>query len=65
MSDKKEKGISENLKLLREINGSLSKIKNDILMLNNEIKCIKLLIKENNTIVKKDENISNGWLFGG
>ena len=36
MSDKKEKGISKNLKLLREINDSLLKLKNDIFILNND-----------------------------
>lgn len=64
MSDKKEKGISENLKLLREINGSLLKLKNDIFILNNEVKCIKLIINENNKQAKKNENISTGWFFG-
>ena len=64
MSDKKEKGISENLKLLREINDSLLKLKNDIFILNNEVKCIKSIINLNNKQPKKDENISTGWFFG-
>jgi len=64
MSDKKEIGISENLKLLREINDSLLKLKNDIFILNNEVKCIKSIINLNNKQSKKDENISTGWFFG-
>lgn len=64
MSDKKEKGVSENLKLLREINDSLLKLKNDIFILNNEVKCIKSIINLNNKKPKKDENISTGWFFG-
>ena len=64
MSDKTEKGISENLKLLREINDSLSKLKNDVFLLNNEVKCIKLIINETKKNNKQD-NISTGWFFGG
>lgn len=74
MSDKSnnsDKGITENLKLLREINSSLLELKkdiilfkNDIFMLNNEVKCIKSIMTENNKQVKKNDNISTGWFFG-
>ena len=59
-----EKNVSENLKLLREINTTLNILKNDIFLINNEIKCIKSFIskleKQKST---KQENISTGWFF--
>ena len=60
-----DKNISENLKLLREINTTLNILKNDIFMINNEIKCIKSYINESEKQknLSKPENISKGWFF--
>ena len=59
-----EKNVSENLKLLREINTTLNILKNDIFMINNEIKCIKSYISESEKQkMSKPENISKGWFF--
>tara|TARA_B100000900_G_C20565982_1_gene711118 strand:+ start:298 stop:489 length:192 start_codon:yes stop_codon:yes gene_type:complete len=60
-----EKNVSENLKLLREINTTLNILKKDIFMINNEIKCIKSYINdsEKQKKISKPENISKGWFF--
>tara|TARA_B100000676_G_C17432360_1_gene509949 strand:- start:92 stop:283 length:192 start_codon:yes stop_codon:yes gene_type:complete len=60
-----EKNVSENLKLLREINTTLNILKNNIFMINNEIKCIKSYINdsEKQKKISKPENISKGWFF--
>tara|TARA_Y100000389_G_C17226294_1_gene395825 strand:+ start:367 stop:558 length:192 start_codon:yes stop_codon:yes gene_type:complete len=57
--------VSENLKLLREINTTLNILKKDIFMINNEIKCIKSYINdsEKQKNISKPGNISKGWFF--
>lgn len=60
-----DRNVSENLKLLREINTTLNILKKDIFIINNEIKCIKSYIidLEKQKNISKPENISKGWFF--
>ena len=60
--EKETENISENLQLLRNIQSSIKQLQQDIFTINNELKCIKLQLNDNNKNNNlKSQNISKGW----
>jgi hypothetical protein len=60
--EKETENISENLQLLRNIQSSIKQLQQDIFTINNELKCIKLQLNDNNKNNNlKSKNISKGW----